>query len=102
MSASSFVQISTIKNEISTKETILNSISNKNASILNSDFLKLKNGQFHTFPCSEIISDNNCPPVSSTVEVITEPKSSKCPPIISAPTLQQHLLSPIIPKVAST
>ncbi|KAI2810534.1 Juxtaposed with another zinc finger protein 1 [Blomia tropicalis] len=60
-------------------------------------------GGFHS---SEIISDANCPPVSNNVEIIGETKlpvtPNKCPPMLSAPTLQQHLLSPIIPKVASS
>lgn len=118
----SFVQISTtpsIKNsEISpsVKETLLNSLQNTinkskgvPHSLVNGKFIKLENGVsgITTFPNSaEIISDGNCPPVCSNVEVMSEPKMShitiKSPPIISAPTLQQHLLSPIIPKVASS
>lgn len=96
---SSFVQITSTKNDfLPVKENIVSSISKGK----NGDFLKIKNGSFHSIHCPEILSDNNCPPVSSNVEVISEPKSSKCPPIISAPTLQQHLLSPIIPKIVST
>lgn len=112
----SFVQISTtnpsIKTEISAsvKETLLNSLQNsinksKGGGIpqsLKGKFIKLEN-----IPVSaEILSDSNCPPVCSNVEVASEPLLShitiKSPPIISAPTLQQHLLSPIIPKVASS
>lgn len=119
----SFVQISTtpsIKTEISpsVKETLLNSLQNTinkskggvPHSLINGKFIKLDGGGSATtaFPLSaEIISDTNCPVVCSNVEVMSEPKTLshitiKSPPIISAPTLQQHLLSPIIPKVASS
>lgn len=109
----SFVQISsngTMKTEISptVKETILNSISKGKGlnAMVNAEFVKLKNGTFTAISAPEIMTDSNCPltQVSSNVEVMTEPGKtpSKFPPIISAPTLQQHLLSPIVPKSASS
>ncbi len=121
----SFVQISTtpntsIKTEISpsVKETLLNSLQNSinkskgiTNSLVNGKFIKLEssgNGTT-TFPLSaELISDGNgLPTVGNNVEVsMSDSKMThitiKSPPIISAPTLQQHLLSPIIPKVASS
>ncbi|KAH9415441.1 Juxtaposed with another zinc finger protein 1 [Dermatophagoides pteronyssinus] len=57
------------------------------------------------FNQNDLIPDQSCPPVSVNVEVTScEPKQmnflakNSSPPIISAPTLQQHLLSPVIPK----
>lgn len=118
---SSFVQmnsspaIGTSKSSSTIKETLLNSITKAKVTIPNSSTMngKISNAignsiQFNCggFHSSEIISDANCPPVSNNVEIIGETKlpvtPNKCPPMLSAPTLQQHLLSPIIPKVASS
>lgn len=95
-----FVQICNSEISSSVKETLLNSINLKNLTTSNMQ----KAAQItrnNLFNSTELIPDNSCPPVLINVEVTSEPKSNTKCPSISAPTLQQHLLSPIIPKVAS-
>ncbi|XP_075587991.1 uncharacterized protein LOC124494279 isoform X2 [Dermatophagoides farinae] len=98
------VHLSSIKAEL-LSPTITN-LSSSSSSLQSNKMINIgHNTTTVHFNQNDLIPDQSCPPVSVNVEVTSEPKQTNflsknsSPPIISAPTLQQHLLSPVIPKV---
>lgn len=97
------VHLSSIKAELLSPSS--SSSSRQSNKMINIRQHSLQSNTTVHFNQNDLIPDQSCPPVSVNVEVTREPKQinflakNSCPPIISAPTLQQHLLSPVIPKI---